>query len=115
MTTKYGTFADASASDYKTKLHKKMFWLLLYKDPKTADEYKHVDFDEYFTDLMKELKGLESMLVKDPGDLIGLMTMLQAAYNETLKDEFNYRIYRKFVLDAHSALDRLDFNDDYLE
>lgn len=112
MKTKYGAFTDASVDDYKIKLHKKIFWLLLYKDPATADEYTHVDFERYFTGVMKQLNGLESMVLSDGGQLIELMSLLQAAYDETLQPQFNYRAYRKLVLDAEAAIDRLELSDD---
>lgn len=34
MDTIYGHFDDLQIEEYKEKLHKEMFWLLLYKDPK---------------------------------------------------------------------------------
>lgn len=111
MQTKYGSFTKSETDEYKEKLHKKIFWLLLYKDPKTADQYKHVDFDKYFNSLMKEICGLNCMLVHASSGIIELMSILQAAYNETLADEFNYHQYRKFVLDAHSMLDNIDFQE----
>ena len=41
MDTIYGHFDDLQIEEYKEKLHKEMFWLLLYKDPKTKDEFKN--------------------------------------------------------------------------
>ena len=40
MDTIYGHFDDLQIEEYKEKLHKEMFWLLLYKDPKTKDDLK---------------------------------------------------------------------------
>ena len=51
----YGKFSDKQITEFKNKLHKKLFWLLLYKDPKTAQNYKNVDFAKYFVNLMKEI------------------------------------------------------------
>ena len=51
MDTIYGHFDDLQIEEYKEKLHKEMFWLLLYKDPKTKDEFKNVDFEKYFINL----------------------------------------------------------------
>ena len=48
MNTIYGHFDDTQFEEYKEKLHKEMFWLLLYKDPKTKEEFKNVDFEKYF-------------------------------------------------------------------
>lgn len=109
MQTKYGAFSDVEVEKYREKLHKKIFWLLLYKDPKTSKQYEYVDYDRYFNNLMKELNGLNAMLNHDLFGLIELMSILQAAYNETLSEKFNYQQYRKFILDAHSMLDEIDF------
>lgn len=106
MDTLYGEFDSEQFAEYKEKLHKKMFWLLLYKDPKTMGEYVGVDFDQYFHTLMKELNGLNDILLR-PSQLIETMTILQAAYNETLAGDFNYQKYRKFILDAHNTLDTI--------
>lgn len=105
METLYGCFQSEHLDDYKKKLHSKLYWLLLYKDPETKDQF-NVDFDKYFVNLMKELTGLSEILL-NPTELLEMMSKLQAAYNETLKHPFEYGIYRKFVLDAHSCIDRL--------
>ncbi len=108
MNTLYGKYGENQLSNYRDKLHNKIFWLLIYKDPKTIDEYKHVDYDKYFRSLMKEINGLNDILLKPPR-LIEMMSLLQAAYNETLAINFDYMAYRKFILDAHNVLDEIDF------
>ena len=110
MNTLYGSYGDCQLSEYRDKLHNKMFWLLIYKDPKTIDEYAHVDFDKYFRSLMKEINGLNDILLRPP-KLIEMMSLLQAAYNETTAKEFNYKAYRKFILDARNALDDINFGE----
>lgn len=109
MNTKYGTFSDDAVKSYKQKLHNKMFWLLLYQDPKTKAKFGYVDYDHYFTMLMKEICGLQSMVPDESGSLIEIMSLLQAAYNEAKSEDFDYPTYRKFVLDAHSVLDNMTF------
>lgn len=111
MDTLYGTFDANQFGEYKRKLHSKMFWLLLYKDPTTCDKYENVSFDKYFDSLMREINGLNDVLMRPP-ELIEVMSLLRAAYNESLAEPFNYRTYRKFVLDAHNALDRIAEVDD---
>ena len=37
-----------------------------------------------------------------------IMSLLQAALNETRSDDFNYRSYRKLILDAHSLVDKIN-------
>lgn len=107
MDTLYGEIPVEQFNDYKVKLHKKLFWLLLYKDPNTCADYEHVDFDKYITSLLKEIAGL-SKILSSPSELVELLALLQAAYNETSREDFNYKTYRKFVLDAHNVLDRLE-------
>ena len=83
-----------------------MFWLLLYKDPETRGEFEYVDFDKYFDYLMREIIGLNDVLSNAP-EVVQMITMLQAAYNETRHDPFNYQAYRKLILDAHQVLDKI--------
>lgn len=110
MLSKYGDFSPEQLAEYKKRLHDKLFWLLLYKDPTTRDEYADVDFDKYFTMLMKELNGLGDLLLHPTG-LIEMLSILEAAYAEVKKPKFNYRTYRKFVLDAHTLLDRMNWEE----
>lgn len=118
MNTLYGKYGECQLSDYREKLHSKMHWLLIYRDPKTIDDYSYVDFDKYFKSLMKEINGLNDILMQPP-KLVEMMSLLQAAYNETTFDSFNYKTYRKFILDAHNVLDEIDFGggqkNDYAE
>ena len=48
MKTIYGSFDKDQFERFKTKLHKELFWLLLYKDPKTKEQYQNVNFEKYF-------------------------------------------------------------------
>ena len=107
MDTIYGHFDDLQIEEYKEKLHKEMFWLLLYKDPKTKDEFKNVDFEKYFVNLMKKIDGLNALL-SYPVEIVSIMSLLQAALNETRIAEFNYSSYRKLILDAHSLVDKIN-------
>ena len=61
MDTLYGSYNNEQFEQYKIQLHKEMFWLLLYKDPKTKDKYKNIDFEKYFVNLMKKLDGLNEI------------------------------------------------------
>lgn len=103
----YGNFSDAQVAEFKDKLHKKMFWLLLYKDPQTAEQYQNVDFQKYFIKLMKEIDSLNELLCY-PKPIIEICCKLQAAYRETCSECFDYQLYRKFVLDAHNLVDKIN-------
>ena len=106
MTHLYGEFDAAQFEQFKTKLHNKLFWLLLYKDPKTCESYKNVDFKKYFTNLMREIDGLNELLFY-PEPLVEICCKLQAAYRESCQNNFEYSVYRKFVLDAHGLIDKI--------
>jgi hypothetical protein len=102
----YGHFNDEQIKNYKVKLHKEFFWLLLYKDPKTKDEYLNVDFDKYFDGLMRKINGLNKLLFY-PTEIVGIMSLLEAALIETQQTDFNYQAYRKLILDAHTLIDQI--------
>jgi hypothetical protein len=106
MKTIYGQFPEEQFEKYKKIMHKELFWLLLYKDPKTKDQYAYVDYDKYFVGLMKKLDGLNELL-SYPVEFVSLMSLLQAAFKETKKEVFDYSFYRKLVLDAHALIDKL--------
>ena len=107
MKTIYGHFDDKQFEDYKVKFHKDLFWLLLYKDPKTKDEF-NVDFDKYFINLMLRIDGLNEIL-SYPVEIITIMSLLQAAWDEAHQDEdFDYQSYRKLILDAHHEVDKIN-------
>lgn len=106
MRNLYGNFDDKQMENYKVKLHKELFWLLIYKDPKTKDEYLNVDFNKYFDGLMRKINGLNELLFY-PTEIVAIMSLLEAALIESRKSDFDYQIYRKLVLDAHSLVDKI--------
>ncbi len=105
----YGSFSEQQIKEYKIKMHKEMFWLLLYKDPETKDQFKNTNYEKYFIGLMKKLDGLNTLLFC-PVEIVSILSLLQAAYNETKKEEFDYQSYRKLILDAHSLVDKIPEN-----
>jgi len=56
---------------------------------------------------MKKIDGLNTLLFY-PVEIVAIMSLLQAALNETRSDDFNYRSYRKLILDAHSLVDKIN-------
>lgn len=103
---KYGKVTDKQISALKKKLHASLFWLLIYKDPETSEQYQNVDVDLYFESLMAKIGGLSDIL-GNPPSLIWLESQLEAAKHELDKDDFNFHAYRKLVLDAHSSVDQM--------
>ncbi len=102
---KYDYYTDKQLESYIKKLHKKLFWLLLYKDPETKDNY-HIDFETYFRGIQLEINGLNSLFDYSPV-ITEIMSILEAALILSRSEEYSYREYRKLILDAHSVLDTL--------
>lgn len=106
---KYGEFSETQLDEYKTKLHKKLFWLLIYKDPNTKDQFPNVDdqaFEQYFNHVMHEINGLNSLLLY-PVEICSIMSLLESALAISKEKDFNYKTYRKLVLDAHALVDKI--------
>ena len=103
---KYGAYDDIQFASYKKKLHGLLYWLLLYKDPKTKDQFSNVNYDKYFNNLMKRIDGF-NRLMNYPKEIVEIDNLLESAFIETQKDNFNYKEYRKFVLDAEALIDKI--------
>lgn len=101
----YGTFSDEQITKYKKKLHSKIHWLLIYKE---ADDYEY--FNNYFINLMREINSLGSVF-NNQEEVIELLVTLQSAFEESLKKDCNFKLYRKLILDAHSLVDKM-FEED---
>ena len=111
----YGYFSDKQVGDYKVKLHKDLFRLLIFKDPKTKEEFAEVNYERYFENIMRKINGLNELLFY-PKEIVEMMVLLEAAVIETRKEELNYPAYRKLILDAHSLVDKLgDLGGDVYE
>ena len=106
MDTLYGWFDKDQFERFKRRLHKETHWLLIYKDPETSEDYSHVDFDKYFEGLMRRINGLSALLFY-PTEIIELLNNLEAAYLETKKEELDFKLYRKLILDSHSIVDKI--------
>lgn len=103
---KYGNFEKEQMEQFKVKLHKELFWLLIYKDPKTCEEYTNINFDKYYDGVMRKIDGLNELLFY-PTEIISIMSLLEAALIETKKENFNYKAYRKLILDTHALVDKI--------
>lgn len=106
MEYKYGELTEEQFGKYKIKLHKELFWLLIYKDPKTKTKFEYVDYDKFFDGIMRKLNGL-NRLFNYPSEFIELLSYLEAAKIEAESENFNYPAYRKLILDAHAVVDKI--------
>lgn len=99
MKYKYGEFTDKQFNDALLRIRKKIFFLLLYVDPNTKEEYTCIDINGAFENLLYELAGMNSILFNPP-ELVTVCTLLEAARMEYCAEDFNFRVYRKLILDS---------------
>lgn len=102
----YGEFTQSQIAQTKKSLRGSIFFLLLCVDSKTAHEYKNVDVNKCFKGLLLKLGGLNNLLMNQP-ELVIIMSLLQAAMSEYNNPEFNFKTYRKLILDAGAEVEKL--------
>ena len=99
MEYKYGEFDIDQITSTLLKLRKKIFFLLLYVDPKTNEQYAEIDVNGAFENLLYELAGMNSLLFNPP-ELVTVSNLLEAARLEYFSDDFDFKVYRKLILDS---------------
>ena len=102
----YGEFTREQIVQTKKSLRGSIFFLLLCVDKNTASEYKDVDINKSFQGLLLKIGGMNELLMNQP-ELVTVMSLLQAAMMEYNNPEFNFHIYRKLILDAGAAVEKL--------
>ena len=102
----YGEFTQNQIVQIKKSLRGSIFFLLLCVDDKTAHEYKEVNVNKCFKGLLLKLGGLNELLMNQP-ELVIVMSLLQAAMNEYNNPEFEFKTYRKLILDAGAEVEKL--------
>ena len=110
MHSKYGTYSSTQIHSTKVSIRKSIFFLLLYVDPATSGEYPDINVADAFSNLQYRLNGLNSIL-QEPPEIIETMSLLEAALNEYKSDNFNFKRYRKLVLDAGSRIMSMEEGD----
>lgn len=100
---KYGQFSDKQIQETKEKMRKQIFFLLLIADPKTKQNYKDVDVCVALQNALAIFGGLNDLL-SYPQEFVDVMSLLNAAYQEYIKEDFDWHKYRKLILDAGHAV-----------
>lgn len=101
---KYGTFKTSQIDKFKETVRKQIFFLLLIVDPSTADNFD-VDVTEAFKNVQYKLNGFNS-LVENSDRTITAACLLEQALDNYLNN-FNYKVYRKLVLDAGREIEEV--------
>ena len=73
---------------------------MIYKE----ENYEFLD--EYFNSLMLRINGLNRILFY-PIYIIELYNVLESAREILNSENFNFKTYRKLILDAHTFIDKL--------
>ena len=102
----YGDFSENQIAQTKKSLRSSIFFLLLCVDKNTSWEYPDVNVDTCFKGLLFKIGGLNKLLLEQP-ELVTTMSLLQAALIEYHKPEFDFKVYRKLILDAGAEIDKL--------
>lgn len=102
----YGEFTREQIVQAKKSLRSSIFFLLLCVDKNTSSEYKDIDVNKNFEGLLLKIGGMNELLMNQP-ELVTVLSLLQAAMMEYNNPEFNFRTYRKLILDAGAEVDKL--------
>lgn len=103
MKHKYGEFTNSQIAETKKMLRKQIYFLLLIVDPSTRGEYENINVEEAITGIMYKIAGLNDLLLNPP-ELVLVLSLIQSALTEYLSPEFEYKTYRKLILDAGARI-----------
>lgn len=95
------SFSEEELKSYFTRLHKRVHWLLVYK------EENFPTLSAYFDYILYQLKGLQS-LYPDIHHIMELVVLIRAAKIESEKEDYDHFIYRKSILDAHGIIEEIE-------
>jgi hypothetical protein len=101
----YGEFSDKQIELNAIAMHNAVHKLLLYKDVNVSSQIFDTEeqFQRYFQNLLYRFGGFNELL-GEPVQMVSLMSTLQAAYDEIEKDNFDFIVYRRLILDAHGFI-----------
>ena len=105
MKHKYGYFSQRQIDLTKQSIRKSIFFLLLCADPNTKQEYQYINVN-----LLNRLGGLNKLLY-EPSELVTIMSLLEQALSLYDEKDFNFKLYRKLLLDAGSEVLKIKGGD----
>lgn len=110
MKTKYGQFSSGQIKEVKKSLRSSIFFILLCIDPATAEEHKEINVDKLFDHLLYKIDGLNELLMYQK-ELVNVMSLLQEAKIQYNRENYDFGICRKLILDAGSEVLKLQEGD----
>lgn len=106
----YGNFSDKQIEKLRKSIRGSIFFLLVCVDPETKDKHKDVDVEKNFDYIITRLNNLNKLLI-DRVEIIDVISMLHSARLEYRNPNFDFKVYRKLVLDAGAEVERLKEGD----
>lgn len=100
---KYGEFAEEQFNEAIVFVRKQIFTLLLYADPKLKEKYENYDVNKAFDTFLHKLGGMNSIL-REPPELVRVISMLEAAWKIYQEPQFDFKKYRALVLEAGNVV-----------
>mgnify|MGYP000844205869 FL=1 len=110
MKYKYGNFPSQQFEEYKHKIRKDIFFLLLSADKK-ANPIRTVDVDSAIVNLMYQLDGLNQILCYRP-EVVKVITLLEEARSIYENVPFDFPTFRKLILDAGAEILKIKEDSD---
>lgn len=95
----YGTFTDNQVNETKKYLRNSIYFLLLCVGPNTCDDYRNIDVNQAFESSLTKLGGFNHLLYYHK-NVVDVMSLLKAAQDVYNQPDFDFKAYRKLVLDA---------------
>ena len=111
VTHKYGEFKQEQTEYYQQKLRKKIFWLVLYTDKNTKDDFENIDVVKYHENLLFEISNYNELLLY-PKDFVEIINTLESALTILKSDDFDFVKYKKLIFDAGALMQRLKVGDE---
>lgn len=104
----YGKFTNKQIKEAALAMHTDIHRLLLHKD-NHVDQKIFENDDDFLTFFQKVLYkfGGTKTLFNNNGIMVALMSTLQAAYDESVSDHFDYTTFRKAILDSHGCIKQM--------
>ena len=99
MRHRYGEFNQNQISETKKKIRNQIFFLLLIVDPETSSKFGDIDVKDAIENVLYTLGGMNDLLFCPP-EVVRVLSLVNAAYLEYQKDDFEWGVYRKLILDA---------------
>lgn len=107
---KYGEFQESQVEYYKKKFRKKIFWLILYTDKNTNQDYKDVNVKKFHKNLIFEISNCNELLFY-PKNFVEIINKLDCALSILESDHFDFKSYKKLVFDAGDLIENVEVGE----